>query len=250
VAETVLGGVLLFSGLLLAGLAKIASGRLLAGRRWADRVAKLSLTSISKIGASTELAAIRGTVEADEVLTDPVTDAPVVFYEVHAEGGENVTRDERDAKPFFLRDATGVARVDPEHVHDLVLTHEIWQTGDDRKPVARYLKKHALANVSNVRIEHSAIAPDKELLVVGRPTMKKGFALPGASTTGYRDGDAAIPSFEGGDTPLVLATTSLDTFVEREVASAKKGTLGVLLIAALGFGSGVAGAVLLVLGLG
>ncbi len=242
----VLGGVLLFFGLLLAGLAPVAVARSKGGRKWADEVSGLSLSRISDVSEEAVVSAIRGTVVPDEILRDPITDEPVVFFDVHADGPERtgLPIDERGGARFFLRDDTGFALVDPSIVHDAILTHEVWQTGDDRRPVARFLKKRGLANIAGIRIEHSAIAPDKELLVVGRPAMKRDVRAPGAPE-GYRDGSLAVPCFEGGAAPLVLATCSLETFVEREVASAKSGFAGVVMLLLLGLGTATAGAAVL-----
>jgi hypothetical protein len=254
----VLGAVLVFSGLLLAGLAKVAYDKVRASRAWARAVSELESVRPSDLSGTPSLAAVRGVVHADEIVSDALTGEPSVFFEVEVTGPENESRFPMivtDARRFFVMDsgvsapARGSVEVDPKTAATIDVRRDVWESEDDRERVAAFLKSHGLANRADIRIEHRTLAPGQDVVVIGRPRIDEARALPGrAKTAGYRGEAGNLHVFEGTDVaPLTITTSTLEAFVERELASAKTSLAGVVLLALVGGATALAGALALAL---
>jgi len=245
---TALAGVLVFSGLLLASMAPIAARRMRRSRRWSEAVGALRLSKVAALSRDESLTAVRGTVEADAPIEDPVTGEEVVWYEVEVRVAEDTTDVIRGETSFVLRDESGTAWVDPKGARDVAVRIDQFEPGHDRTRVAAFFKKRGLSNRADVSLVHRHIPVGADLVVVGRS--KADERAPRDDGDGsYREGQERVASFTAGDdAQLVLTTHSLEAFRERELASTKSGTAGVIMLAVMGLGCTAAGAAIFVLG--
>ncbi len=241
----ILGGVLIFSGLLLACMAPIAAARAKRAKLWSEAVARLGLSPIAELSRDGDLSAVRGTVECEEPVEDPVTGEDVVWYEVETRVGDNTSSVVSQATPFVLRDESGGVWVDPEGAREIAVRIDQFEPGDDRKSVASFLKKNGLSNRADVSLVHRSIPVGVDLVTVGRGREDRR-APQVDEDAGYRDGPGRMVAFTAGERgELVLTTHSLDAFRERELASVKTGSAGVVILAVLGLGCAAAGVALL-----
>jgi hypothetical protein len=240
-----LGGVLIFSGLLLACMAPIAAVRARRAKAWSAAVAGLEIAPIAELPRDGSLCAVRGKVESDEPVEDPVTGDDVVWCEVETRVGESTSSIVHDGGPFLVRDESGAAWVDPAGAREIAVRIDEFEPDHDRKSVASFLKKRGLANRADVSIVHRAIPVGVDLVVVGRG--REDERAPHAEDeAGYREGRERLTALTASnDAELVLTTHSLDAFRERELASVKSGTAGVVILAALGLGCAAVGAAVL-----
>lgn len=220
----VLGGMLVFSGLLFAGFAPVAHQRLKRSVAWSKAVGALSKSPIVPRPAPGTLVAVRGTVQAAKPLEDPITSDAVVWYECEVQVGDDAPEMLRAESVFEIRDQSGTARVDPAEAREVSVRIDTFSPDDDRSRVAAFLARRGLGNRADVHIEHRQIAVGAELVVVGR---WRGADESDAS----QPGQPALAAGDDGD--LVLTTHSLEAFREREVASAKTGPLGVVILSGL-----------------
>lgn len=229
----VLGGMLIFSGLLFAGFAPIAHVRQKRSVAWSSAVAGLERSPIAPARAPDTLVAIRGRVESSTPLEDPITSRAVVWYECEVRVGDEPAEMVRDETAFEVRDETGSVRVEPANAREVSVQVDVFEPGDDRDRVGPFLTRQGLGNRADVGLEHRQITVGDELVVVGR----------------WRASEEHGPMLAAGDdAELVLTTHSLEAFREREVASAKSGALGVVILSVLGFACTALGVAFLALG--
>jgi hypothetical protein len=242
-----LAAILIFTGLLLAGLAPVAASRLRKGRRWSEAIGRLSLQKIAELSHDGSLAAIRGAVEAETPLEDPVTGDSVVWFEVEVHVGQATGDLMRGETAFVVRDETGAAWVDPKGARDVAVRIDDFEPEHDRGPVAGFLKKRGLSNRADVSLRHRHIPVGVEVVVVGRTGVDERTPRREPESA-YRDGPAHLVSLTSGDeAELAVTTYSLEAFRERELASTKSGATGVIMLAAMGLGCAAAGALIFVL---
>jgi len=229
----VLGGMLIFSGLLFAGFAPIAHLRLKRSVAWSDAVAGLARSPIAPARKAGTLVAIRGRVKASTPLEDPVTAHAVVWYECEVRVGDEPAEMDHDETAFVVEDESGSVRIDPANAREVAVQVDVFEPGDDRDQVGPFLTRRGLGNRADVGLEHRQIKIGDELVVVGRwcDSQEHGATLSA-----------------GDDAELVLTTHSLEAFQEREVASAKSGALGVVILSVLGFGCTALGVAFLAMG--
>jgi hypothetical protein len=243
----VLAAILIFTGLLLGGLAPVAANRLRKSRRWSEAIGRLSLRKIAELSRDGSFAAIRGRVETDAPLEDPVTGDPVVWFEVEVHVGKGTGDFVRGETPFVVRDESGEAWVDPAGARDVAVRIDDFEPEHDRGPVAGFLKKRGLSNRADVSLRHRHIPVGTEVVVIGRSGADER-APRRAPESAYRDEQSRLVSLTSGDdAELAVTTYSLEAFRERELASTKSGSTGVVMLAVIGLGCAAAGGLILVL---
>lgn len=227
--------------LVVGSVLLVVSGFTWAARREAlDRARDIE--RLSPIGIDTlsepRMVAIRGRAGSDAALTDPVTEARVVFYEVRLarmDGGERVLRALRGGDSLRLEEDGARAEVRLEGAEIGVDWEEL--DASEREPSPRM---KALLEAGGVAVPepdraaryvifHRAIRVGDELTVVGTPSF----------------GGEAPPVFEANGAMLIVTAGGLDALKQRERADMRAMSMMLRIAVAIGvIALGVAGALI------
>lgn len=190
----------------------------------------------------------------DEPLTDPVTDAPVVYYEARlarTDGGERALRTLGGGEAFALEGGSARAEVRLAGA-ELALPWEEREASDrEPSPRMKALLEEAKLEVpapdrsARYVIFHRAIGVGDELTVVGTPSFEGSKST---TQTGYRGGAGALPLFEANGAALIVTDGGLDALQERERGDMRAMSLMLRIAVAIGVIAVGVGATLVALG--